>query len=72
MSKRLLGNVPIFAKDSAFGSLHDTTGKAFRSGSLGFYRNNMVGYEKGTLPKRRLDIAASVTWFRVSIYNNIC
>lgn len=47
MSKRILGNVPIFAKDSAFGSLHDTTGKAFRSGSLGFYSNNMVGYEKG-------------------------
>lgn len=47
MSNRILGNVPVFAKDSAFGSLHDTTGKVIRSGSLDFYRNNMVGYGKG-------------------------
>lgn len=47
MSKRILGNVPVFAKDSIFGSLHDTTGKVIRSGSLNFYHNNMVGYGKG-------------------------
>lgn len=47
MSNRFLGNIPVFAKDGSFGSLHDTNGKIFRSGNYGFYTNNMIGYEKG-------------------------
>lgn len=47
MSKRILGNVPIFGSDSKFGSLHDTSGSIIPKDTYDFYRNSSVKYLEG-------------------------